>query len=231
MKNFNKIIIVILSILFLGCSITVPPKPETHGRDKYPTKSLQLQYDNFMLGRLKYYEDSEDIDLITIAFIDSRMSNNKKYDEYEEKVIKEAISQEKLYFTVGRPLYNPETGKEVSENEMFLGVPTSNPLDYMATNDIKRWKDIVGAYVSIEDARIGFSKIVVDKDKAHLDPWGIIEVDFVPLRYGRPLRVVKAWKWDPRAENEFNPENIHYYKLDSSICKLLNPIFKIIYVQ
>ena len=221
----------ILVFAVVGCTVTMPSVPPSTGMEKYPTKKDQYFYDNFMLGRLKYYQHDEQVDLITVAFMDQRISPNEKLDDHEKKLLKNAIQLEKLYFTVGWPIYDPSTGRECDEKERAKAVATCNPLDYLPISDIKRWMGVTGAYVTFEDALWGIGKVRPTKEGPSNDPWGIVEIDFSPLKYGKPIRVLRSWNVDMNNPKDCHLVKLNIYKVDPSVCKLIKPDVRILYVE
>lgn len=212
-----------------GCtSIDLAPDLDPTGMEQYVNREEQFQYDNFMLGRLKYTEPDPDIDLVTIAFIDARSNRNGRLDEDERNLIKEFREQQKIYFSVGCPIYNPTQGREVGDKDQHLGVPTCNPLDYFVPEDRPMWKGLSGCYLEFNDATRFFRDNSGEANPARL--WGIIEVDFSPLTYGKPVVVTQVWKMTDMTQQRV-PLPLKIYQVKPEVCKLLEWNFKIIYMK
>lgn len=230
----NKInLCLLLAAAWLVCSgcnpIQIAPEIERTGFEQYPTRDEQLRYDNFMLGRLKYYDADANIDIISAAFIDSRNNQNGRLDDHEKQLLQLAIEKGKLYFTVGAPLYNPLNGREVGKQELANGKPTNNPLDYFVSADQKRWQQLLGTYLTFEDSRAVFRKSPASAMGENL--WGIIEVDFAPCRFSKPLYVSRVWRaYDNGNAIKYYAIPFNAYRLNPEICKLAAPNFKLIYV-
>jgi hypothetical protein len=221
---------IVACVVCIGCTpIQIAPEIERTGFEQYPTREEQLRYDNFMLGRLKYHDADANSDLISAAFLDSRNNQNGRLDEHEKQLLQMAIDKVKLYFTVGAPMYNPARGREVTKQEMNNGKATNNPLDYFQPADQKRWQQLLGTYLTFEDARVVFRKSPSSAIGENL--WGIIEVDFSPCRFGKPFYISHVWRaYDNGSSIKYLAIPFNAYRLNPEICKLLGANFKLIYV-
>ena len=246
----SSVILIITTFFYFGCTSIhlAPPDIEKTKYDKFPTIEQQFTYDNYMLGRLKYYTPDKDVDLISIAFIDQRNQPNEKLDESERQILKLAREKRKLYFLVGWPKYDIDRGRKVTTKNLYEGTPTNNPLDFTYIPDQRRWQAIRGCYLKFEDARQGLlqyrqetkrlqafesknketKKIQQEKRPSS---WGIVEVDFSFLTYGKPIQITRAWQAYGNGPLKFMEMAIINYQIKSQVCKLLHHEFRIMYVK